>query len=64
MLLSMSRKSCLGYQPRIASLVLYEKDPDVRHDCVEHGEIGCMTQTTKDKHMTDLVSRAMKEKKD
>ena len=42
----MTRKSHLGYQPRLASLILYEKDPDMDHNDMGHRELGSMTQTT------------------
>lgn len=35
MIVPMIRKSPLGYQPRIASMTLYPKDHDVKHDYVE-----------------------------
>jgi len=35
MIVLMTRKSFLGYRPRIASMNLYPKDPNVKHDYVE-----------------------------
>ena len=36
MMIPMTRKSRLGYQPRMASLILYEKNPDMNHDNMEN----------------------------
>ena len=49
MIVPITRKIRLGYRLRIASMNLYERDPDAKHDYVEQGELGCMTQIIKEK---------------
>ena len=64
MMVPMTRKSRLGYQPRMASLILYEKDSDMDHTTsVEQRELGSMTQTTKEERMFDFVGRDLKERR-
>ena len=57
----MTRKSFLGYQPRLASLILYEKDPDMDHTNMEQRELGSVTQTTNEQRIFDFVERDLKE---
>jgi len=59
-IISMARKSCLGYQPRIPLMNLYPKDPYMKHDYVEQRELRCMTQAMKEKRMIDFITRARK----
>ena len=64
MMVPMTRKSRLGYQPRMASLILYEKDPDMDHTTsVEQRGLGSMSQTTKEERMFDFVGRDLKERR-
>ena len=63
MMIPMTRKSRLGYQPRMASLLLYEKDPDMDHDNMERLELVSMPQTIKEQHMSDFFARELKYKR-
>jgi len=58
LLVSMNRRSCLGYRPRIASITLYPKDPNVKHVDVEKRGLRSMTQTMKEGKLVDFISRA------
>jgi len=60
MMVSMNRRSCLGYRPRMNSMTLYPKDPNVKHEVVEQRGLGSMTQTTKEGKLIDFVARARK----
>ena len=60
MMVPMSRRSCLGYRPRMNSMTLYPKDPNMKHEDVEERGLGSVTQTTKEKKLIDFVARAGK----
>lgn len=58
MMVPMNRRSCLGYRPRMASMTLYPKDPNVKHGDVEPRGVGSVVQTTKEKNLVDFVAKA------
>lgn len=60
MLVPRNRRSCLGYRPRINSMTLYPKDPNVKHEDVEQRGLRSMTQTMKEEKLIDFVPRATK----
>lgn len=60
MLVSMNRRSCLGYRPRMNSMTLYPKDLNVKHEDVEQRGLGSMTETMKEWKLIDFVARARK----
>ena len=60
MMVPMNRRSCLGYRPRMTSMTLYRKDPNVKHEDVEQRGIESMTQTMKEGKLIDFVARARK----
>ena len=60
MMVPMNRRSCLGYRPRMNSMTLYPKDPNVKPEDVEQRGLGSMTQTTKKRKLINFVARARK----
>lgn len=58
MLVLMNRRSCLGYRPRMASMNLYPKDPNVKHVDVEKRGLESINQTTKEEKLVDFIARA------
>ena len=54
----MNRRSCLGYRPRMNSMILYPKDPNVKHEDVEQRGLGSVVQKTKERKLVDFVARA------
>jgi len=57
MMVPMNRRSCLGYRPRMTSMILYPKDPNVKHEDVEQRGLGSITQTPKERKLIDFVAR-------
>jgi len=57
MMVPMNRRSCLGYRPRMNSMIMYPKDPNVKHEDVEQRGLGSMVQT-KEKKLVDFIAKA------
>jgi len=58
MMVPMNRRSFLGYRPRMTSMILYPKDPNVKHEDVEQRGLWSVTQTTKEKKLVDFIAKA------
>ena len=56
MMVPMNR-SCLGYRPRMNSMIFYPKDPNVKHEDVEQRGLGSIVQT-KEKKLLDFIAKA------
>jgi len=59
MMVLMNRRSCLGYRPRMNSMILYPKDPNVKHEDVEQRGLGSIVQT-EEKKLVDFIAKAGK----
>lgn len=62
--MSMHRKSHLGYHLRISTMILYEKDRNVKHEEVTWEEFGILTQEMMEKKLGKFVTQSMRKKKD
>ena len=56
----MNKRICLGYRPRMNSMTLYPKDPNVKHEDVEQRGLGSMTQTKREGKLIKFLARARK----
>jgi len=59
MMVPMNRRSCLGYRPRMNSMILYPKDPNVKHEDAKQRGLGSIVQT-KEKKLVDFIAKAGK----
>lgn len=53
----MSRRSCLGYRPRMTFVILYPKDPNIKHTDVERRKFGNIVQSTQERKFIDFISK-------
>jgi len=60
MMIPMNRRSCLGYKPRMTSIILYPKDPNVKHTDVEQRRLGNIVQTTQERKFIDFIAKTGK----
>ena len=58
MMVPINRRSCLGYRPRMTSMILYPKYPNVKHEDVEQRGLGSVVQTTKERKLVDFIAKA------
>ena len=47
MMVPMNRRSCLGYRPRINFMILYPKDPNVKHEMWSREDLGVLYKQKK-----------------